>query len=159
MTYDAKVGRHPKLKQTLKCSGTLNDNALARQANIIDIYDPYRDILILRGIEGGPGINVTVTDADNIPNNIDRYRKIVISSTSSSGTSPYVDVATPVGVANETINMLSNIPLAGSVKCFVNGLLLNPAGYTVSGTSITFNDAVNGYSLSSTDTVVAWYLA
>ena len=159
MPYDAKLGRQPKLKQTLKCSGTLLDNTLAKQANIIDIYDPYRDILILRGIEGGAGINVTVIDADNTPGNVDPYKKIVISSTSSSSTSPYVDVATPIGLPNETINMLSSIPLAGSVKCFVNGLLLNPAGYTVSGTSITFNDIVNGYSLSSTDTVVAWYLA
>jgi hypothetical protein len=68
------------------------------------------------------------------------------------------DVALATGGVNETfLSFFSNIPLPGSVRCYFNGLLLDPSGYLVTGINLSLVDAVNGYTSESGDKIIAWY--
>lgn len=68
------------------------------------------------------------------------------------------DVAIATGGPNETFTgFFSKNPIPGSVRCYFNGLILDPSGYSVTGLNLSLLDAVNGYSTEAGDKIIAWY--
>jgi len=69
-----------------------------------------------------------------------------------------VDTAMATGATNESFpSFFSTTPLPGSVRCYFNGVLLDPLGYSVTGSSLSLIDGVNGYSTEAGDKIIAWY--
>lgn len=62
----------------------------------------------------------------------------------------------PTTAANVVVT-LAHAAVAGSVAAYINGVKLKKTGYTVSGTTVTMVDSVNGYGVETGDTVAVSY--
>lgn len=77
----------------------------------------------------------------------------------SGSSQEFVDIAIAVGNPNETFTSFFTNPSPTNVKCFVNGQLILPTGFTITGTNLQMVDSVNGWSLEPGDRVLCVYNA
>ncbi|MCS7316834.1 MAG: hypothetical protein NZZ41_00730 [Candidatus Dojkabacteria bacterium] len=78
--------------------------------------------------------------------------------TSIGTVNEYTNTSIAVGLPNEVFTgffTFSSNPI--NVKCYVNGQLLNPNGYIVTGTTLQMVDLVNRFQLEPGDEVTCWY--
>lgn len=62
---------------------------------------------------------------------------------------------TPVAGANASVT-LGNVP-SGAIAVFINGVKLKKTGFTLSGSTVTLVDSVNGYAVDAEDTISVSY--
>lgn len=63
---------------------------------------------------------------------------------------------TPATAANASVT-LAHTPVDGSVAVFINGVKLRKTGFTVTGTTVSVDDAINGYGVETGDVVSVSY--
>lgn len=81
---------------------------------------------------------------------------IVSGSTTVTTTRYDHEIAT--GGANELfVNFFTDLPIALTQVCFVNGEEQDPDGYIISGKNLQFIDSVNGFTLSAGDMILVTY--
>jgi hypothetical protein len=115
MTYSSKqkIGGYSRKEGIWRISTTLPDNAPKGWVNLIDFVDYDNQQLILKGLEAGPGVELTVTQADNRQQDVDRYKKIVISAPGSgSGSLQFQNEGTPIPGVFTTVNFIGADVLA-----------------------------------------------
>jgi hypothetical protein len=104
------------------------------QVTLIDYFQYYQGVVVLRGLEAGTGISLDVVKADNHPNDTDPYHKIVISATGAAGnTIATENNGTPITSASSTLN-------------FIGGVTVTDAGGGVADVTVTGTSYMFGFS-------------
>lgn len=161
------ASRHSRREGFGKVRSTLPDKPpshVPQQVSIIDeaVYEDNRGVLQLRGIEAGPGISITIADADN-RRFLTRETKIVISA--AGGTTPGVDDVSiavvslagviPPGPGVPSL-IINSLPIAAGDQVYavtINGLDLAPFEWGfVMPTTLTVGPLE--YNIENTDELV-----
>ncbi|NJO61065.1 MAG: hypothetical protein HC836_23225 [Richelia sp. RM2_1_2] len=160
------ASRHSRQEAFAKIRSTLPDRPFGfpQQVSIIDEanYQDNRNVLQLRGIEAGPGITLTIADADNTKFKT-RETKLIISA--AGGTTPGVDDITiavvplagivPPGPGVSTV-IIGSLPIALGDQVYavtVNGLDISPLDWSFTMPS-TLNIGPLNYNIQNTDEIV-----